>query len=157
MRTLNYTLDKNIVEADGRYLDVQELQPLEHYVQSYTSRLETYQLLREHSEKLVLMALRKLATTYPELIQQHGGRCKYDMTEVLRYVAIAILRDDETFFKDQMMVWLDTILLAHKRQTQCVQAYRNLQDEIAAHLPAATAGLIRPYLDLIGQSLQSHA
>lgn len=157
MRTLNYTLDQNIVEADGRYLDVQELQPLEHYVQSYATRLEAYQLLREHGEKLVLMALRKLATTYPELIQQHGGRCKYDMTEVLRYVAIAILRDDETFFKDQMMVWLDTILLAHKRQAQCVQAYRNLQDEITAHLPVATTGLIRPYLDLIAQSLQSHA
>ncbi|MDX2228759.1 MAG: phycobilisome protein [Leptolyngbyaceae cyanobacterium bins.349] len=157
MHTLNYTLDQNILDADGRYLDSQELQPLEQYVQSYATRLDTYQQLRDHSEKLVLMALRKLATTYPELVQQHGGRCKYDMSEVLRYIAIAILRDDETFFKDQMMVWLDTILLAHRRQAQCGQAYRNLQEAIATSLTPAAMNLIRPYLDVITQSLQSHA
>ncbi|MBF2025715.1 MAG: phycobilisome protein [Oscillatoriales cyanobacterium C42_A2020_001] len=157
MQTLNYTLSQNIVEADGRYLDAQELQPLEHYIQSYAVRLETYHLLREYSEKLVLFSLRKFANTYPELIQQHGGRCKYDMTEVLRYIAIAILRDDELFFKEQMMVWLDTILLAHKRNMHCSLAYRNLQAAIAASLPAASANLVRPYLDLILQSLQSHA
>lgn len=157
MHTLNYTLDKNVVEADGRYLDSQELQPLEEYVQSYAIRLETYQQLRDAGEKVVLMALRKLATTYPELVQQHGGRCKYDMSEVLRYIAIAILRDDETFFKDQMMVWLDTILLAHKRQAQCGQAYRNLQEAIVATLPASATNLVRPYMDLITQVLHSHA
>ncbi len=157
MHTLNQTLENNILEADGRYLDGQELQPLEQYVRSYAARLEAYQQLRDHSEKLVLMALRKLATMYPELVQQHGGRCKYDMTEVLRYIAISILRDDEVFFKDQMMVWLDTILLAHKRQSQCGQAYRNLQEAIAAHLPTATTSLIRPYLEIIIQSLQAHA
>jgi len=157
MHTLNYTLDKNVVEADGRYLDAQELQPLEEYVQSYAARLDTYQQLRDVTEKVVLMALRKLATTYPELVQQHGGRCKYDMSEVLRYIAIAILRDDETFFKDQMMVWLDTILLAHKRQAQCGQAYRNLQEAISATCSAPATNLIRPYLDLIIQVLNSHA
>ena len=157
MRTLNYSLDNNILEADGRYLEAQELQPLEDYLQTYATRLETYQQLREHSEKLVLLALRKFATTHPELIQQHGGRCKYDMTEVLRYIALSILRDDEIFFKEQMMVWLDTILLAHKRNSHCVVAYRNLQEAIAVNLPAPCANLIRPYLELISQSLQSHA
>ncbi|EKQ67898.1 Phycobilisome protein [Leptolyngbyaceae cyanobacterium JSC-12] len=157
MHTLNYTLEQNLIEADGRYLDADELQPLERYIQTYTTRLETYHQLREHSDKLVLFSLRKFANTYPELIQQHGARCKFDMSEVLRYIAIAILRDDELFFKEQMMVWLDTILLAHKRNMHCSLAYRNLQEAIAASLPAASVNLIRPYLDLILQSLQSHA
>lgn len=157
MYTLNYTLEQSILEADGRYLDSQELQPLEQYIQSYASRLDAYQQLGEHSEKLVILALRKLATMHPELVQQHGARCKYDMSEVLRYIAIAILRDDETFFKEQMMVWLDTILLAHKRKSQCGQAYRNLQEAVSTHLSATAVSLIRPYLDLITQSLQSQA
>ena len=156
MRTLNYALEQNILEADGRYLAPLELQPLEQYVQSYAIRLETYQHLRDQSDKLVIMALRKLATTYPELVQQHGARCKYDMSEVLRYIAIATLRDDEAFFKDQMMIWLDTILLAHKRQIQCGQAYRYLQEVIVAALPPSATSLIRPYLELIIQTLQSH-
>ncbi|SRR5579883_499427 len=157
MHTLNRNLEKNILEADGRYLNAQELSPLEHYAQSYAVRLHTYQQLREQSEKLVLHALRKLAQTYPELIQQHGQRCKYDMTEVLRYIALSVLRDDETFFKEQMMAWLDTILLAHKRTAHCVMAYRYLQEAIATTFPAGDATLIRPYLDIVTQSLQSHA
>lgn len=157
MHTLNHDLERNVLEADGRYLDSQELYPLEKYVQSYVNRLHTYQQLRDNSEKLVIQALRKLAQTYPELIQHHGQRCKYDMSEVLRYVALSVLRDDETFFKEQMVVWLDTILLAYKRNSNCVTAYRYLQDAIAATLPGADAILIRPYLDVVIQTLQTHA
>ena len=157
MQALNRTLSNSILEADGRYLDSQELYPLEQYIESYAARMEAYQVLSDYGDKLVVAALRKLAATYPELIQQHGARCKYDMTEVLRYIAIAILRDDELFFKEQMMVWLDTILLAHKRNAHCAVAYRNLQDAITANFPAAANNFTRPYFDLIIQSLQAHA
>jgi Phycobilisome protein len=157
MHTLNHTLEDHILEADGRYLDPQELFPLEQYLQSYSTRLTTYQQLRDQSDKLVLAALRKLAQAHPDLIQTHGQRCKYDMTEVLRYIALSILRDDEVFFKEQMMSWLDTILLAHKRTSQCTTAYRYLQEAINATLPAASGTLIRPYLDIVLMSLQSHA
>ncbi|UBF24193.1 phycobilisome protein [Kovacikia minuta CCNUW1] len=157
MHTLNHDLEKSILDADGRYLNAQELYPLEAYVQSYATRLHTYQQLRDNSDKLVIQALRKLAQTYPELIQQHGQRCKYDMTELLRYVALSVLRNDEIFFKEQMLVWLDTILLAHKRNAHCVVAYRNLQEAIAATLPGPDASLIRPYIEIVIQTLQSHA
>jgi len=157
MYTLNHDFEKNVLQADGRYLEAHELFPMEKYVQSYAARLHTYQQIQENSEKLTLQALRKLAQTYPELIQQHGQRCKYDMTEVLRYIALSVLRDDEIFFKEQMMVWLDTILLAYKRNAFCVVAYRNLQEAIALTLPGAAANLIRPYLEIVIQTLQSHA
>lgn len=157
MHTLNHNLEKSILEADGRYLSAQELSLLERYAQSYTVRLQTYQLLRDNSEKFIVHALRKLGQTYPDLLQQHGQRCKYDMTEVLRYVALSILRDDETFFKEQMMSWLDTILLAHKRTDHCLTAYRSLQEAIAVTLSADALAMTRPYFELITQSLQSHA
>ncbi len=157
MHALNYKLDKSILDADGRYLDSQELYPLESYIQSYTTRLSAYRHLQDHGEKLVILALRKLAQLYPELIQQHGPRCKYDMTEVLRYIALSILRDDELLFKEQMLGWLDTVLLAHKRNGHCRQAYQNLQDAIAANFVAAETGLIRPYLELMLHTLESHA
>lgn len=157
MHTLNHELEQRVLDADGRYLDAQELYPLEQYIQSYSTRLHTYQQLRDNSEKIVIHALRKMAQTYPELIQQHGQRCKYDMSEVLRYIALSILRDDETFFKEQMTVWLDTILLAYKRNSHCVAGYRNLQDAIVATLPGNDVTLIRPYLEIVIQTLQSHA
>lgn len=157
MRTLNHTLEKYFIEADGCYLDSQKLQPFEQYMQSYSARIKTYQNMRDQSANLVLQALRKLAQVHPELIQQHGKRCQYDMTEVLRYIALSILRDDEIFFKEQMMVWLDTILLAHKKTTHCAKAYRYLQDAISAALPPADSSLIRPYLDYVVLTLDSHA
>ncbi len=154
MQTLNHTLTQSILEADGRYLNTQELAPLERYCESFQARLEAYQHLRDRGDRLVLMALQKLAQTYPELIQQHGARCKYDMSEVLRYIALSVLRDDELFFKEQMMVWLDTILLAHKRNTHCGLAYRYLLEAIAANLPSPVSNLVRPYLEGVIQSLQ---
>jgi hypothetical protein len=157
MRTLNRILEKKILEADGRYLDAQGLKPLEQYLQSYTTRLETYHHLRDYSQKLVLQALRKLAQVYPEVIQKHGQRCQYDMTEVLRYVALSVLRDDEIFFREQVMVWLDTILVAHKKNAQCMVAYRYLQETIDTTLPAPSSSLVCPYLDSVITSLRSHA
>lgn len=157
MQTLNHALEEKILAADGGYLDVQGLQSFEQYAQSYPVRLETYQTLRDKSAALIVQALRKLAQTYPELVQKHGQRCQYDMTEVVRYVALSVLRDDETFFKEQMMAWLDTILLAHKRQNHCTVAYRFLQDAINASFPPAQSALVRPYLECVITTLQSHA
>ncbi|MDX2096519.1 MAG: phycobilisome protein [Leptolyngbyaceae cyanobacterium bins.59] len=157
MHTLNRTWEENILDADGRYLNAQQISPVEQYIQSYNHRITTYQQIRDHHDKLVLQALRKLAQAYPDIIQHHGQRCKYDMSEVLRYIALSILRDDEVFFKEQMMSWLDTILMAHKRTAQCAAAYRFLQEAINTTLTAQGSSLVRPYLDTVIMALQSHA
>lgn len=157
MHTLNRTLEDKILDADGQYLDSQGLRPLEQYLQTYTARLEAYQLLRDHSQVLVTKALQKLAQVNPDVIKKHGQRCQYDMSEVLRYIALSILRDDEVFFKEQMMSWLDTILLAHKRHNDCSTAYRYLQELINANFPPTASTLARPYLDSVILILQSHA
>jgi hypothetical protein len=153
----NHTLTRVINNADGTYLNDRDLQSLEQYSQSYVARLETYQQLQEHSPQLIQQALRKLAQVHPELIQQYGQRCVYDMTEVVRYIALSVLRDDESFFREQMLSWLDTILLAHKRNEQCAIAYRYLQEAIQSSLPNSRSSLLRPYLDIVIQALQSHA
>jgi hypothetical protein len=157
MHTLNHTLEAKILDADGRYLDSQGLRSFEQYAQSYATRLETYRHLAEKSHPLIIQALRKLAQSHPELIQKHGQRCQYDMAEVLRYMALSVLRDDEIFFKEQMMAWLDTILLAHKKQDHCATAYRHLLGAIEAHLPPTNSNLLRPYFNYVITTLQSHA
>ncbi len=157
MSSLNHAIDEAVLEADGRYLNTQELHPLEQYLHDYANRLAAYQQLRDQSDKLVLQTLRKMGQTYPDVIQQHGSRCKYDMSEVLRYIALSVLRDDEVFFKEQMTVWLDTILLAYKRTGHCATAYRYLQEVINSTLPAGVGSLVRPYIDIVVMVLQSHA
>ncbi|MDJ1183734.1 hypothetical protein [Roseofilum casamattae] len=156
MQTLNRDLETKLIEADGRYLTGQELYPLEQYFQSYKIRLETYEMLSSHSEKLAIETLRQAAREYPELIRQHGARCKYDMTAVVRYIALSILRNDEVFFKEQMMFWLDTMLTAYKRSNHCTRIYDYLQKEVNALLPARCSSLIDPYIKIIMMTLNSH-
>ncbi len=157
MLTFNRTLQETVLKADGAYLDAPGLERFEQFVQTYSSRLETYQNLRDQSASLMLKALQKFAQSHPEMVQQHGQRCRYDMSEVLRYIALSILRDDELFFREQMLIWLDSILLAHRKQNQCMVAYRYLQEVINADLPATNSQLIHPYLEAVILALQSHA
>jgi hypothetical protein len=157
MPSLNHTLERAITVADGGYLDAHTLSLLEQYAQSYMPRLQTYQHLRDHSEKLVIHTLRQMAQTYPELMRQQGKRCKYDLSEVLRYIALAILRDDEMFFTEDMLVWLDSILAAHRQSKHCLSAYQYLRAAISASLPEAQVSLTRPYLDRLIQAFQAHS
>jgi hypothetical protein len=157
MHGINHTLDQKILEADGRYLDAQGLSPLEQYLQGYANRMETYQQLRDHSKTLVTQALQRLGQVYPELVQKHGSRCQYDMSEVLRYIALSILRDDEVFFNEQMMSWLDTILVAYKQHKNCSVAYGYLQEAVNAKLSPNCSAMVKSYLDGVIQLLQSHA
>jgi hypothetical protein len=79
------------------------------------------------------------------------------MTAVLRYAALSMLRDDEVFFKEKVVIWLDTVLLAHRHNAHAAIAYQNLISAIAANLPESTTKIIRPYLNLVVQIFQSHA
>jgi Phycobilisome protein len=157
METLNRLIQNNVLDADGRYWNNQELSVLEQYVQGYANRVTAYEHLREKGEALVTISLRKLAQVYPELVQRHGAFCKSDMTAVLRYAALSMLRDDEIFFKEKVLIWLDTVLLAHRHNAHAALAYENLAAAIAANMPETTTKLIRPYLNLVVEIFQSHA
>lgn len=157
MHTINHSLEEKIFESEGRYLDAQELRGIENYVQSYVNRLETYHNLRDRSSQFVNRALEKLGQAHPDIIEKSGERCHYDMTSVLRYMALSILRDDEVFFTEEIMSWLDTVLVAYKRNAQCATAYQLLMSEMRAVLPSSNINLIRPYIESVVNLLQSHA
>lgn len=156
MPILNRTLEEQITEAEGRYLSSSELQFLEEYTSGFGLRLETYEQLSHHSQAIVLNALKKFARVHPEIIQQSGKRCQYDMGEVLRYIALCILRDDEFLFLEKVMFWLDTVLRAHHKQSACTKAYQYLQEAVDETLSPASSALVRPYINTVLSSLQSY-
>ena len=157
MPALNHKLQQTIIDADGRYLAPDELQPLESYFDTYQKRLSAYQEIRQKGDDLVLAALRKFMLVHPEIIQRSGKRCQFDMTEVLRYIALATLLDDEFMFREKMMFWLDTMLRAHGKQEACCKAYRHLQEAAQEQLTAETAELVRPMISIVFESLQSYS
>ncbi|MEB3213546.1 MAG: phycobilisome protein [Leptolyngbyaceae bacterium] len=157
MHAINNELAQRCISADGRYLDSIEMQTFEKYVNTYQTRLKAYQEIRQKSDELVLSSLRKWSRKHPTLVQRKGKRCHYDMTEMLRYMALSILRDDELFFQETLTIWLDTILVAHQKHHHCADAYNLLSGEVSSQLSADCAHLVKPYLEHVVQLLDSHA
>jgi len=156
MPALNHQLNQTMIDADGRYLSSEEIRPLENYVESYQKRLEVYQTISQHSNELVLAALKKFARVHPEIIKRSGKRCQYDMAQVLRYIALCILLDDEFMFREKMMFWLDTMLRAHRKQEACCKAYQHLKEAIQEGLPGKVSEQVSPYINIIFESMQPY-
>lgn len=144
---MNSTLLQSARQADGRYFTDAELKPLERYVQTYAIRLKAYSMLREKGDELVLHALRKFAVIETEIIQQHGDKCKRDMTYVTHVLASSLLKDDERAFREEFVLWTQNILTAFHRNQACSRAYRILQQVITEKMPDDCAKLLNVYLE----------
>jgi len=157
MPVLNHQLNQSFIDADGRYLSSDELRPLETYVETYQKRLAAYQSLSQHSDELVLAALKKFARVHPEIIKRSGKRCQYDMAQVLRYIALCILLDDEFMFREKMIFWLDTMLRAHHKQEACCKAYQHLKEVVRETLPGDVSEQVTPFINIIFESMQPYS
>ncbi len=149
MQTINRTLEDRIREVEQEHLSNTDLFKLERYAGSFANRAKTYNLLRDHAETIVLKSLQHLAKAYPKLIEKQAARCKYDMTNVLRYMALSILLDDELLFKEQIMDWLGTVVCSYQVSTECSMAYRKMQEAIEEKLPPECSVLAKPYTDIV--------
>ena len=156
MPGINTAWDEAINDSDGRYLTDAELQRFNQYVQTFTVRAKTYEILRDKSDPLIKHALKKFMLVHPDVMEKHAQRCLYDMRMAVCIMALAILRDDVKFYRECLFLWQANILAAYQRNTSCHKAYICLQEAIKEHLPPACNQLIKPYIDVILQSLDTH-
>ncbi len=143
--------------AEGRYLNAQELLALEEYLDSFALRLRTHQLLRDHESQIIANVMARYLKQDSTLEQRFGPeakqKCIQDMTEVLRYSAIALLRNDEEYLKENLLYWLQTIMRALDKQDTCKLAYSLLQEAITEVLPIDSAKLTNQYIALAQEML----
>ena len=107
MLTMNRTLDEKISSVDRVYLTDTDLVNLERFANSFSVRVRTYNLLRDLADEITVRSLKQLA-------QKHLQRCKYDMSNMIRYTSLAVLRDDELFFRETLMDWLANIINSYQ-------------------------------------------
>jgi len=148
MLTMNRTLDEKIADIDHAYLNDSDLFNLERFANSFSVRVKTYNLLRDRTDEITIKSLKLLAQQYPELVQKQLQRCKYDMSNVIRYASLSILRDDELFFRETLMDWLANIINSYQIAKECSTSYRLLQSVIEEMLPAECAALVKPYSEM---------
>jgi hypothetical protein len=145
---MNRTLDEKLADIDHVYLTDSDLVNLERFANSFSVRVKTYNLLRDRADEITIKALKLLAQQYPELVQKQLQRCKYDMSNVMRYTSLSILRDDELFFREALMDWLANIINSYQIAKECSAAYRLMQSVVDEMLPAECASLVKPYSDM---------
>ena len=153
MLALNSQLDDLIAQSEGRYLSSSELQGTKNYLQTVLERSKIYELLTDKSDALVRLALKKFMAKHSDIMKKHGKRCYYDMTCVMRYMALSILLDDEQFFKDSVSLWQTNILSAYQKQNPCLVCYRCLQEVINENLPIKITKYIDPYMQIMLEAL----
>ncbi|KKJ00991.1 globin family protein [Prochlorothrix hollandica] len=144
---MNSTLTRNLTAVDDRYLNDQELRSLEEYMQSHALRLKTYQLIQTHADEVVLKTLRKMTAVYAKMLQQHGQICKRDITDIMRYISLCILKHDEHAFYEEFVLWMDTMMKAFKRKDAAHAAYTHLRGVVEETFPADSARMINVYVD----------
>ncbi len=153
MQAINSKLQELINENEGRYLSSGDMQSMKRYLQTFAERVKCYEILREKGDLLVRHALKKFMSLHPDIMQKHGQRCYYDMTQVMRYSALAILKDDPRFFNDALVLWQVNILTAYQRQNSCEVAYRCLKETTSSHLPSPVNQYLDPYLNRMIEAL----
>jgi hypothetical protein len=144
---MNSTFFDVTQQADGRYLSDQELQPLETYLNTFATRVEAYESLRDNADSLVMQSLRRLVQTHRRVVQEHGAKCKRDMLYSLSYIARAVLSDDETAFQQDFLLWMENITHALHKTESATRAYGFLKQEMQDTLPPQCAALVIPYMD----------
>lgn len=145
---MNRTLDQKIADVDHVYLTDSDLFNLERFASSFSVRVKTYNLLRDRADEITIRALKLLAQQYPELVQKQLQRCKYDMSNMIRYTSLSVLRDDELFFRETLMDWLANIINSYQIAKECSTAYRLFQAVVDEMLPAECAALVKPYSEM---------
>ncbi len=148
MLTMNRTLEEKVGVVDRVYLTDTDLVNLERFANSFSIRVKTYNLLRDNCDEIIVQSLKLLAQQYPELVQKQLQRCKYDMSNMIRYTSLSVLRDDELFFRETLMDWLANIINSYQIGKECSTGYRLFQTVIEKMLPAECAALVKPYSEM---------
>jgi len=155
MLTMNRTLEEKTSDVEHVYLTDSDIFNLERFANTFSLRVKTYSLLRDRAEEITIKTLKLLAQQYPELVHKQLARCKYDMTNMIRYASLSILRDDELFFRETLMDWLANIINSYQVGKECSTAYRLFQTVVDELLPTESSSLVKPYAEMAVSTLLS--
>ncbi|MFQ4136426.1 phycobilisome protein [Nodosilinea sp. PGN35] len=141
-----------VAATDGRYASDQELIFLQQYLGSVSTRLRAYQKIQRAEQQIVGQVMARLKASNPNIFgvggQDLAAKWQRDTVRVLRYGAAALLLDDEEWFKDNLLLWFQTIMQAFGAQESCNLTYAAMQEVMAQHLNGEELRLILPILEL---------
>lgn len=152
---MNSQIEKLFENAESRYLKPEELDILNHYVSSLPERLEVYRRLRDEEISIMQHVADQLQAAFPQEKQETLERCLKNALLVMRYCAMSMLLDDESFVQERLLDWLSQTLAVYNSQAVDATLYRLLNQAISQAFTPAQINLIKPSLSLAQRALLS--
>jgi hypothetical protein len=144
-----------IYQTDGRYASDQELRFLQTYIETASLRFRTYQKIQAAEVSIMNQLLKELKTYHPEIFSVNGqdltAKWQRDTVRVLRYATTALLVDDPEMFKDNLLIWFQTIMSAFGARQSCQITFTTLQQVVKQHLAPEEARLMLPWWNSAGR------
>ncbi|WP_448571080.1 hypothetical protein [Trichothermofontia sp.] len=133
-------------QAENRYLNPEELTLLDKYVSSLPDRLETYRRLRDQEVAIMQQAVDQLQAEMPHIQTVDLERSIKNALLVVRYCAMSMLLDDETFTKERLLSWLSRNVQVYNTQAIDRALYRHLEKSLTQALGPKSMSFLQPFL-----------
>ncbi len=133
-------------EAENRYLQPEELTLINQYVNSLPDRLETYRTLRDRELEIMQQVADQLEASLPQEPLERLERSIKNAMLMLRYSAIGMLLDDESFVETRLLDWLSKTNHVHNTQAIDKALFRLLNQRLTQTLTAQQINLIGPQI-----------
>lgn len=146
-------IDTIFDNAEKRYLKPEELDVLNQYVDSLPGRLETYRILRDQEVDILQPVADQLQAALPNEKQEDLERSIKNALLMLRYCAMAMLLNDESFVQDRLLSWLEKSAQVYKTYSIDSTLYRLLNQRLSQTLTPQQLNLLKPPLALAQSSL----
>lgn len=135
-------------DAESRYLKPDELQVLSQYVDSLPLRLNAYRTLRDRELEVMQPVADQLQVQLPnEKIETLERAIKTAML-TLRYCAMGLLLNDQSFAQDRLISWLGGTMRMYNIQSINTVLYRLVHQYLSQVLSPQELNLLIPHLTL---------
>lgn len=140
-------------EAENRYLNPEELGVLSQYVDSLPARLELYRAMRDNEIAIMQAVADQLQAEFPNEKIESLERSIKNALLVLRYSAMGMLLNDETFITKQLLNWLQKTVQAYNTLAVDTALYRLLDQQLQQQFGPQQLVFLHPMLDAAKQAL----
>jgi len=135
-------------DAESRYLKQDELQVLGQYVDSLPIRLNAYRTLRDRELEVMQPVADQLQAQLPNEKIENLERAIKTAMLTLRYCAMGLLLNDQSFAQDRLISWLGGTMRLYNIQSINTMLYRLVHQHLSQVLSPQELNLLTPYLTL---------
>ncbi len=150
---MNTEMRSLLYKAEADYLQHQDLEQFQNYINSLKSRKAVYELLRDKELQIFQPIADELVAAFPNQEQAKVYQTIKNWVSVMRCCAMAMLLNDSKYLKERLLDWLAPQVQAYQLQALDKKLFSLLQAQLQQHLAEKPFALLEPFVEQARQTL----